>query len=339
VYETNENGWWKGEINGKVSYIPSKFVTLLNGKSPILYAKYSYTSPDNLISFQFGDKIILLENSGEWIMGKNLTNGGTGYFPSSYVQEDLFQKGIVICDFEGQHEINVKMGQEVTVIEKLPKGWIFCSVEGKQGVIPESYISIYPSQDNQNNNVSIAKVDHLARSNFELSFSRGDNIVIDKKLSNEWYRGSFKKKMGLIPANKLDINRDEESIDKTKNQNERANVAQALVKLQAQTKISIDRLLIRIDPLDKERLKILSILQEVALAAQRESEKLRKYENINKKLSEEIKQVNQIEEDNLRNQINVLVKELQAEKESDIQLEKVIGELQGTYEQLINFAM
>nr|XP_053635944.1 SLIT-ROBO Rho GTPase-activating protein 1-like isoform X6 [Cherax quadricarinatus] len=46
---------------------------------------------------------------------------------------------------------------------------------------------------------AIAQFDFLARSERELSFNKGDVLVLQSQVSSDWWRGSFQGKQGLIP--------------------------------------------------------------------------------------------------------------------------------------------
>lgn len=46
---------------------------------------------------------------------------------------------------------------------------------------------------------AIAQFDFLARSERELSFNKGDVLVLHSQVSSDWWRGSFQGKQGLIP--------------------------------------------------------------------------------------------------------------------------------------------
>lgn len=46
---------------------------------------------------------------------------------------------------------------------------------------------------------AIAQFDFMARSERELSFNKGDVLVLHSQVSSDWWRGSFQGKQGLIP--------------------------------------------------------------------------------------------------------------------------------------------
>jgi hypothetical protein len=57
------------------------------GKLKIVKALYSYTGRDSEeMSFEKGDKIIILKEHSEWPKGSNLRTGQKGLVPSNYVQ-------------------------------------------------------------------------------------------------------------------------------------------------------------------------------------------------------------------------------------------------------------
>ena len=46
---------------------------------------------------------------------------------------------------------------------------------------------------------AVAQFDFVARSERELSFSKGDVLVLHSQVSSDWWRGAFNAKLGLIP--------------------------------------------------------------------------------------------------------------------------------------------
>lgn len=46
---------------------------------------------------------------------------------------------------------------------------------------------------------AVAQFDFSARSERELSFNKGDLLLLHYQASSDWWKGSFQGKMGLIP--------------------------------------------------------------------------------------------------------------------------------------------
>lgn len=44
-----------------------------------------------------------------------------------------------------------------------------------------------------------AQFDFTARSNRELSFHKGDSVILKKQVSNDWWQGTVNGKDGLVP--------------------------------------------------------------------------------------------------------------------------------------------
>ncbi|XP_033218057.1 SLIT-ROBO Rho GTPase-activating protein 1-like isoform X2 [Belonocnema kinseyi] len=58
---------------------------------------------------------------------------------------------------------------------------------------------IYPSEDESENLEATAQFDFIARSERELSFKKGDTLIMFTQVSNDWWRGALAGKEGLIP--------------------------------------------------------------------------------------------------------------------------------------------
>ena len=46
---------------------------------------------------------------------------------------------------------------------------------------------------------AVAQFDFVARSDRELSFSKGDVLVLHSQVSSDWWRGAHNNRIGLIP--------------------------------------------------------------------------------------------------------------------------------------------
>ncbi|XP_049830329.1 SLIT-ROBO Rho GTPase-activating protein 1-like isoform X2 [Schistocerca gregaria] len=66
--------------------------------------------------------------------------------------------------------------------------------------IPEDMDSeVYPSEDESECMEATAQFDFMARSDRELSFKKGDHLVLFSQVSNDWWRGSIDGREGLVP--------------------------------------------------------------------------------------------------------------------------------------------
>ncbi|XP_063238687.1 SLIT-ROBO Rho GTPase-activating protein 1-like isoform X2 [Bacillus rossius redtenbacheri] len=58
---------------------------------------------------------------------------------------------------------------------------------------------VYPSEDESESLEATAQFDFLARSERELSFKKGDSVVLFSQVSNDWWKGSVNGHEGLVP--------------------------------------------------------------------------------------------------------------------------------------------
>ncbi|KAJ9584196.1 hypothetical protein L9F63_021460, partial [Diploptera punctata] len=73
---------------------------------------------------------------------------------------------------------------------------------------------VYPSEDESECLEATAQFDFMARSERELSFKKGDNIVLFSQVSNDWWRGSVNGHEGLIPDKYIMLKMKDEDRDK-----------------------------------------------------------------------------------------------------------------------------
>lgn len=115
ILETNEDGWWRGECNGREGWFPASYVdpvpmsegelktgtaanTLMrrnssHGNNPEttvaaaewVRAMHGYTAQNgDELGFKEGDVFSITQKDGEWWEGT--LNGVTGWFPANYVE-------------------------------------------------------------------------------------------------------------------------------------------------------------------------------------------------------------------------------------------------------------
>ncbi|XP_069700289.1 SLIT-ROBO Rho GTPase-activating protein 1-like isoform X2 [Periplaneta americana] len=73
---------------------------------------------------------------------------------------------------------------------------------------------VYPSEDESECLEATAQFDFMARSERELSFKKGDNVVLFSQVSNDWWRGSVNGHEGLIPDKYIMLKMKDEDRDK-----------------------------------------------------------------------------------------------------------------------------
>ncbi|XP_044011842.1 SLIT-ROBO Rho GTPase-activating protein 1-like isoform X2 [Aphidius gifuensis] len=73
---------------------------------------------------------------------------------------------------------------------------------------------VYPSEDETENMEATAQFDFNARSERELSFKKGDNLILFMQVSNDWWRGSVGGREGLIPDKYIMLKIKDEERDK-----------------------------------------------------------------------------------------------------------------------------
>ncbi|XP_021912868.1 SLIT-ROBO Rho GTPase-activating protein 1-like isoform X4 [Zootermopsis nevadensis] len=73
---------------------------------------------------------------------------------------------------------------------------------------------VYPSEDESECLEATAQFDFMARSERELSFKKGDNVILFSQVSGDWWRGSVNGQEGLIPDKYIMLKIKDEDRDK-----------------------------------------------------------------------------------------------------------------------------
>ncbi|XP_072413258.1 SH3 domain-containing protein 19 isoform X1 [Chiloscyllium punctatum] len=121
---------------------------------------FSAEAPDDL-PFKRGDRILITEHlDSEWCRGK--LNGCEGTFPTVFVQicsdktnplkqqpsGNKREKAKALYDFSGENtdELDLKVGDMITILEHVDSDWLKGELHGKEGIFPRSFVQILQDQ-------------------------------------------------------------------------------------------------------------------------------------------------------------------------------------------------
>ncbi|XP_053552714.1 LOW QUALITY PROTEIN: SH3 domain-containing protein 19-like [Bombina bombina] len=188
LLEKIDNEWYKGKCKSCTGIFPSNHVRVLVDvpdkvtqknitfnsvtKGPRCKARFEFSGDQtDELSFSEGDLIVLREYvNEEWAKGE--LNGHIGLFPINFVEiiEDLPMCGSNKIATEAANSQKNKMsGQGSQYIESSGE---WCD----------------------------ALYDFAAESEEDLSFKKGDKILIVERLDKEWYKGRLNGKEGILPV-------------------------------------------------------------------------------------------------------------------------------------------
>jgi len=99
VLQKDDSGWWQGELNGRVGMFPSNFVEVVDPNAPATNGGdqkehggqckvlYDYNADsDSELTIKEGELLTVESEDEGWFFGFN-SKGGSGRFPSNYVQQ------------------------------------------------------------------------------------------------------------------------------------------------------------------------------------------------------------------------------------------------------------
>uniref|UniRef100_A0AAV2J9U8 Uncharacterized protein n=1 Tax=Knipowitschia caucasica TaxID=637954 RepID=A0AAV2J9U8_KNICA len=114
-----------------------------------------------------------------------------------------------IADFTktSKHEINLRGGDLVEIIEKNPNGWWFCQLETKHGWVPASYLEPLdrPEEEEEpepdyEGELYITTQSYEAEQDDEISLEIGETIVVIHKLLDGWWVVRKQQETGHFPS-------------------------------------------------------------------------------------------------------------------------------------------
>ncbi|XP_062342129.1 neutrophil cytosol factor 1 [Osmerus eperlanus] len=115
----------------------------------------------------------------------------------------------VIADFNktSKHEINLKCGDMVEIVEKSPNGWWFCQCEFKRGWVPATYLEPLDTPEeseepepNYAGEIHITTKAYTAVEDDELTLEAGETVEVIHKLLDGWWVVRKEDKTGHFPS-------------------------------------------------------------------------------------------------------------------------------------------
>ncbi|XP_015264533.1 PREDICTED: SH3 domain-containing protein 19 isoform X2 [Gekko japonicus] len=180
-----DDEWYRGKCKNRTGIFPASFVKVIvdipgesNRKKvpssspsvtgPRCVSRFEYIGDKNdELSFSEGEIIILKEYvNEEWAKGE--LRGASGIFPLNFVE----------------------------VIEDLPAPDGGASLKNEKG-----NCASLTQLEQHSGKWCDALYDFTAETNEDLSFKRGDHILILERVDSEWYKGRLNGKEGIFPAN------------------------------------------------------------------------------------------------------------------------------------------
>lgn len=115
----------------------------------------------------------------------------------------------VVADFTktSKHEINLRTGDLVEILEKNPNGWWFCQFETKHGWIPASYLEPLDTPEEEEEadpdyegELHVTTRSYTAEQDDEISLETGETIEVIHKLLDGWWVVRKGEETGHFPS-------------------------------------------------------------------------------------------------------------------------------------------
>lgn len=120
-------------------------------------------------------------------------------------------KAKALFDFNAQSdkELSFKKGDFLDLLHSIDDNWLEAKLAGNKGNIPRSYVKVLTLQQFRElsspgppKDTQLAKVlfDFQGQADKELSFKKGDDLYIEKKIDANWYEGYYGDTKGIFPV-------------------------------------------------------------------------------------------------------------------------------------------
>jgi len=115
------------------------------------------------------------------------------------VKPASIKRVVALLDYPSEYidELSFLQGDLITVLEEntTHAGMWYGELRGITGYFPTSFVDSLPEEK-----IVTAIYDYTADSDVELSFSKGDTIILLKKNLNGWWEGEYYGRRGLFPS-------------------------------------------------------------------------------------------------------------------------------------------
>jgi len=115
--------------------------------------------------------------------------------------------GKVKFSFTGKtdRELRVNKGEKVRVLHRKNDNWYTAvDLNGNKGLVPINYINLI-SEEVHSPGSATAKFDFRGSTNREMQMTKGEEIVLVKKVDANWYKAKSGEKTGIVPASYLQV--------------------------------------------------------------------------------------------------------------------------------------
>lgn len=108
------------------------------------------------------------------------------------------------------NELSFKSGDIIMILEKENENWWLGSCNGKSGLVPANYLTLEGEEEffdeDDEEFTATALFDFTAENEGELSFRKGDIIILLDIEDDVWWKGQLNGKVGMLPANHVEFN-------------------------------------------------------------------------------------------------------------------------------------
>ncbi|XP_078486854.1 uncharacterized protein LOC100178304 isoform X2 [Ciona intestinalis] len=108
-------------------------------------------------------------------------------------------------------ELSVKRGQTVIITRRVDDNWYMTETPDgvKSGIIPVEYLKVITSSSQPDkptrHGQAKAKFDFNGKTKNELSFKKGDDLVLLKRVDDNWYKGKLGPNTGILPVGYVQV--------------------------------------------------------------------------------------------------------------------------------------
>nr|XP_006813065.1 PREDICTED: titin-like [Saccoglossus kowalevskii] len=141
--------------------------------------------------------------------------------PSSNRDKQLKANAKAIYPFNPQNakELPFKKGDMIKLIRQIDKNWYEGEHHGRVGIFPVSYVEIMspepvkspiqqPQVDVSTEGKARAKYNFSGETNMELSFKKGDQITLIRRVDNNWAEGRLGNRRGIFPVSYIEVTKE-----------------------------------------------------------------------------------------------------------------------------------
>ncbi|KAF2365964.1 SH3 domain [Trinorchestia longiramus] len=112
---------------------------------------------------------------------------------------------------QNKRELSFNKGDIISVRRQIDKNWHEGELRGIVGIFPSNYVEILPAESLKSHvrkpseGQARARFAFQAQTSMEMSLSKGETVILTRRVDQNWYEGRIGQRRGIFPISYVDV--------------------------------------------------------------------------------------------------------------------------------------